>query len=180
MKPATRRAAHLCLTILLLLCTLLCTLALLGALAACRGRSSFTPSAPPSDPATESGFPADFRCWVRYPDGTVVALSHEDTVEVYAALRKMSRSAKAIDAFPLKEDSLRLVFSTGGSAPEATIPAYQLPNASIYGVFTLFPDDTGWYGDHIITSHVTVYQMKAGTYAAIADMVERESLPAAP
>ena len=93
---------------------------------------------------------------------------------------KMSRSAKAIDAFPLKEDSLRLVFSTGGSAPEATIPAYQLPNASIYGVFTLFPDDTGWYGDHIITSHVTVYQMKAGTYAAIADMVERESLPAAP
>ena len=163
--PTTRRIALLCLTILLLLCTL----------SACRGRSSFTPAAPPSDPSTESGFPADFQCWVRYPDGTEAVLSPEDTLEAYAALRKMSRSTKAVTAFPLKEDSLRFVFCTGGTAPEATIPAYQLPNATCYGVFTLFPDDTGWYGDTPITSHVTVYQMKKGTYESFAEMVSRES-----
>ena len=159
-----RRAALLCLAILLLLCTL----------SACRGRSSFTPSAPPSDPATKSGYPADFQCWVRYPDGTEVALPAEDTVEVYAALRKMSRSSKTVEAFPQKENSLRFVFCTGGTAPETTVPAYHLPNATLYGVFTLFPDDTGWYGDTAITSHVTVYKMKAGTYESIASMVSRE------
>lgn len=169
MKPTIRRAAILCLTLLLLLCPL----------SGCRGRSSFTPVAPPSDPATDSGFPADFQCWVRYPDGTEVVLSSEDTLEVYAALRKMSRTSKAVDAFPLKEDSLCLVFCTGGTAPESSIPAYQLPNATLYGVFTLFPDDTGWYGEHIITSHVTVYQMKKGTYESIAGMVA-ESLTTSP
>ena len=162
--PTPRRAALLCLAILLLLC----------ALSACRGRSSFTPSAPPSDPATKSGYPADFQCWVRYPDGTEVALPAEDTVEVYAALRKMSRSSKTVEAFPQKENSLRFVFCTGGTAPEPTVPAYHLPNATLYGVFTLFPDDTGWYGEHIITSHVTVYQMKKGTYESFAAMVSRE------
>ena len=169
MKPTIRRAAILCLTLLLLLCPL----------SGCRGRSSFTPTAPPSDPATDSGFPADFQCWVRYPDGTEVVLSSENTLEVYAALRKMSRTSKAVDAFPLKEDSLYLVFCTGGTAPESSIPAYQLPNATLYGVFTLFPDDTGWYGEHIITSHVTVYKMKAGTYESIASMVA-ESLTTSP
>ena len=164
MKPSPRRAALLSLAILLLLCTL----------SACRGRNSFTPSAPPSDPATKSGYPADFQCWVRYPDGTEVALPAEDTVEVYAALRKMSRSAKSVEAFPLKENSLRFVFCTGGTAPETTVPAYHLPNATLYGVFTLFPDDTGWYGDTAITSHVTVYQMKKGTYESFAEMVSRE------
>ena len=162
--PTTRRIALLCLAILLLLCTL----------SACRGRSSFTPAAPPSDPATKSGYPADFQCWVRYPDGTEVALPAEDTVEVYAALRKMSRSAKSVEAFPQKENSLRFVFCTGGTAPETTVPAYHLPNATLYGVFTLFPDDTGWYGDTAITSHVTVYQMKKGTYESFAAMVSRE------
>lgn len=170
MKPSPRRAALLSLAILLLLCSF----------SACRGRSSFTPAAPPSDPDTDSGFPADFRCWVRYPDGTEVTLSPEATAEVYTALRKMSRSTKSVDAFPIKEDSLRFVFCTGGTAPEAIVPAYQLPNATFYGVFTLFPDDTGWYGDHIITSHVTVYQMKEGTYDSFAEMVEEYRPDAAP
>ena len=160
--PTTRRAALLCLTILLLLCTL----------SACRGRSSFTPAAPPSDPATESGFPADFRCWVRYPDGTEVALPAEDTVEVYAALRKMSRSAKSVEAFPQKENSLRFVFCTGGTAPETTVPAYHLPNATLYGVFTLFPDDTGWYGDNLITAHVHSFKLKEGSFASLLALAD--------
>ena len=160
--PTTRRAALLCLTILLLLC----------ALSACRGRSSFTPSAPPSDPATKSGYPADFQCWVRYPDGTEAALPAEDTVEVYAALRKMSRSSKAVEAFPQKENSLRFVFCTGGTAPETTVPAYQLPNATLYGVYTLFPDDTGWYGDNLITAHVHSFRLKEGSFAALLALAD--------
>lgn len=160
--PMPRRAALLCLTILLLLC----------ALSACRGRSSFTPSAPPSDPATKSGYPADFQCWVRYPDGTEVALPAEDTVEVYAALRKMSRSSKAVEAFPQKENSLRFVFCTGGTAPETTVPAYQLPNATLYGVYTLFPDDTGWYGDNLITAHVHSFRLKEGSFASLLALAD--------
>ena len=160
--PTPRRAALLCLTILLLLC----------ALSACRGRSSFTPSAPPSDPATKSGYPADFQCWVRYPDGIEVALPAEDTVEVYAALRKMSRSSKAVEAFPQKENSLRFVFCTGGTAPETTVPAYQLPNATLYGVYTLFPDDTGWYGDNLITAHVHSFRLKEGSFASLLALAD--------
>ena len=143
MRPITK-ALCLCLSVLLLV----------FGLAACRNKD-FKPAIPPPDEGDKNG-----------------DLPAEDTVEVYAALRKMSRSSKTVDAFPQKENSLRFVFCTGGTAPETTVPAYQLPNATLYGVYTLFPDDTGWYGDDLITAHVHSFRLKEGSFASLLALAD--------
>ena len=87
--------------------------------------------------------------------------------ELYTAVKKIYESSDTVEAIPDRGDSLRLIFCMGGTAPETSIPAYQLPNATLYGVYTLFPDDTGWYGDNLITAHVHSFRLKEGSFEVL-------------
>ena len=164
MRPITK-ALCLCLSVLLLV----------FGLAACRNKD-FHPAVPPPDEGDKSGdLPADLGCWVRLSDGTEYPLAGEKAAELYTAVKKIYESSDTVEAIPDRGDSLRLIFCMGGTAPETSIPAYQLPNATLYGVYTLFPDDTGWYGDNLITAHVHVFRLKEGAYASLLEMAGRES-----
>ena len=157
MRPLTKAMA-LCLAVLLALCSV-----------SCRNRD-FNPATPPADEAGGSPLPADFQCWVRTPDGEEYQAS--DAAALYEAVKKAYQRSDTADAFPDKEGKLLLIFCTGGTAPEATIPAYQLPNATLYGVYTLFPDDTGWYGDNLITAHVHSFRLKEGSFASLLALAD--------
>ncbi|MBQ4112418.1 MAG: hypothetical protein IJD38_06455, partial [Clostridia bacterium] len=87
----------------------------------------------------------------------------------YTAVKKIYESSDTVEPFSDRGDGLRLIFYMGGTAPESSIPAYQLPNAILYGVYTVFPDDTGWYGDNLITAHVHSFKLKAGSYEKMRD-----------
>ena len=160
MKPLICRVALLCITVL----------SVVLSLASCRNRN-FSPVAPPVDGASGDALPADFQCWVKTAEGAEYALNPEAAAAVFDEVRLLYERSDSIDAFSDGEGVLRLVFCTGGTAPETTIPAYQLPNATLYGVYTLFPDDRGRYGGDVITAHVHSFQLKEGSYERIAGMV---------
>ena len=156
------------------LCLCLSVLLLLLSFAACRNRD-FDPAVPPSDEGEKSGdLPTDLGCWVRLSDGTEYPLAGEEAAALYNSVKKTYESSDTIDPFPDRGESLRLIFCLGGTAPETSIPAYQLPNATLYGVYTLFPDDTGWYGDDLITAHVHAFRLKEGAYASLLEMAGRK------
>ena len=69
-------------------------------------------------------------------------------------------------------DELNKMGASISTAPETSIPAYQLPNATLYGVYTLFPDDTGWYGDNLITAHVHSFRLKEGSFASLLALAD--------
>jgi hypothetical protein len=165
MKPIAK-ALCLCLSVLLLLLSF----------AACRNRN-FNPAVPPSDGENGGGdgLSAELGCWVRLSDGTEYPLAGDRASAIYTAVKKAYESSDTVEPFPDRGDGLRLIFCMGGIAPESSIPAYQLPNATLYGVYTIFPDDTGWYGDDLITAHVHTFRLKAGTYASLLEMAGRES-----
>lgn len=153
MRP-TAKAIALCLAVLLL-----CLSAV-----SCRNRQ-FNPATPPADEASGNPLPSDFQCWVILPDGGEYRATN--AAALYETVKKAYERSDTVEPFPDKEDKLLLIFCTGGTAPETTIPAYQLPNATLYGAYSLFPDDTGWYGDNLITAHVKAFGLKAGTYEAL-------------
>ncbi len=161
MRPITK-ALCLCLTALLLFLSL----------AACRNRD-FTPATPPSDGDGGGGLPADLQCWVRMADGAEYSFSGDQAAGLYDAVREVYESSDTVAPFPDGGNGLRLVFCLGGTAPEAGIPAYQLPNARLYGVYTVFPDDTGWYGDDLVTAHVHSFRLRSGSYEKIGKMAEK-------
>ena len=143
-------------------------------LSACRNKD-FTPVTPPSDEGNGGDdLPAALQCWVRLADGTEYPLEGEKAAALYTAVKKAYEASDTVDAFPEGEVSLRLLFCLGGTAPESSIPAYQLPNARLYGVYTVFPDDRGRYGDDLITAHVHSFQLKEGTYASLLEMAGKE------
>ncbi len=159
---STARALALCLAVLLLLLSA----------TACRNRD-FKPAIPPPDEGDKNGdLPADLRCWVRLSDGTEYPLAGEEAAELYTAVKKIYESSDTVEAIPDQGESLRIIFCMGGTAPETSIPAYQLPNATLYGVYTLFPDDTGWYGDNLITAHVHSFRLKEGSFASILALAD--------
>ena len=163
MRPMTKAMA-LCLAVLLL--------SFCGV--SCRNRD-FNPATLPADADGGSPLPADFQCWVKTSDGTEYALTPDQAAEVFDEIKQVYKKSDSTASFPDRQGILRLVFCVGGTAPEATIPAYQLPNATLYGVYTLFPDDTGRYGDDLITAHVHSFKLKSGSYERIAGMVEGEN-----
>ena len=155
------------------LCLCLSVLLLLLSFAACRNKD-FKPAIPPPDEGDKKGdLPADLACWVRLSDGTEYPLAGDKAADVYAAVKKTYEASNSAEPFPDRGDGLRLIFCMGGSAPESSIPAYQLPNATLYGVYTIFPDDTGWYGDDLITAHVHAFQLKEGSYASLLELAGR-------
>ena len=159
---STARALALCLAVLLLLLSA----------TACRNRD-FKPAIPPPDEGDKNGdLPADLRCWVRLSDGTEYPLAGEEAAELYTAVKKIYESSDTVEAIPDRGESLRIIFCMGGTAPESSIPAYQLPNATLYGVYTVFPDDTGWYGDNLITAHVHSFRLKEGSFASILALAD--------
>jgi hypothetical protein len=159
---STARALALCLAVLLLLLSA----------TACRNRD-FKPAIPPPDEGDKNGdLPADLGCWVRLSDGTEYPLAGDKAAALYKAVRKTYESSDTVEAIPDRGDSLRLIFCMGGTAPETSIPAYQLPNATLYGVYTLFPDDTGWYGDNLITAHVHSFRLKEGSFASLLALAD--------
>ena len=105
-------------------------------------------------------------------DGTEYPLAGEAAAQLYTAVKKIYESSDTVEAIPDRGDSLRLIFCMGGTAPETSIPAYQLPNATLYGVYTLFPDDTGWYGDNLITAHVHSFRLKEGSFASLLALAD--------
>ena len=164
MRPIAR-ALCLCLSVLLLLLSF----------TACRNKD-FKPAIPPPDEGDKNGdLPADLACWVRLSDGTEYPLTGETAAKLYTAVKKIYESSDTVEAIPDRGDSLRLIFCMGGTAPETSIPAYQLPNATLYGVYTLYPDDTGRYGADVITSHVHSFRLKAGSFERVAGMVMGEN-----
>ena len=164
MKPTIRAAAFLCLLGLLLLCSL----------SACRNRD-FVPAEPPADADGGNALPADFQCWVRTDDGQEHALPFATASEVFEEVKRVYEKSESVEGFADKDGSIRLVFCTGGTAPEIVIPAYQLPNATLYGVYTLFPDDTGRYGENVVTAHVHSFRLKDGSYERIVELVTGEN-----
>ena len=161
MRPITK-ALCLCLAVLLLFLSL----------TACRNRD-FHPAIPPAGTPAEgqstpaSPFPADFRCSVYVADGDELRLDGEEAAALFEAAKRAYEKSESVDPFEEKPTALRLIFYTGGVAPEAVIPPYQLPNATLYGVYTVFPDDTGWYGDNLITAHVHSFRLKEGSFEAL-------------
>ena len=154
------------------LCLCLSVLLLVFGLAACRNKD-FHPAVPPPDEGGKNGdLPADLACWVRLSDGTEYPLAGKEAAELYTAVKKIYESSDTVEAIPDRGESLRLIFCMGGTAPETSIPAYQLPNATLYGVYTLFPDDTGWYGDHLITAHVHSFKLKEGSFASLLALAD--------
>ena len=159
---STARAFALCLAVLLLLLSA----------TACRNKD-FHPAVPPPDEGDKSGdLPADLGCWVRLPDGPAYPLAGDKAAALYKAVKKIYQSSDTVEAIPARGDSLRVIFYLGGTAPETSIPAYQLPNATLYGVYTLFPDDTGWYGDNLITAHVHSFRLKEGSFASLLALAD--------
>ena len=159
---STARALALCLAVLLLLLSA----------TACHNRD-FKPAIPPPDEGDKNGdLPDDLGCWVRLPDGTEYPLAGDKAAALYKAVKKIYESSDTVEAIPDRGDSLRLIFCMGGTAPETSIPAYQLPNATLYGVYTLFPDDTGWYGDNLITAHVHSFRLKEGSFASLLALAD--------
>lgn len=162
MRPITK-ALCLCLSVLLLFFSL----------AACRNKD-FNPAVPPSDGENGNGdLPADLQCWVKLPDGTEYSLAGDKAAELYTAVKKIYESSDTVAPNPDRGDGLRLIFCMGGTAPESSIPAYQLPNATLYGVYTIFLDDTGWYGDNLITAHVHSFQLKEGSFSSLLALAEQ-------
>ena len=160
MRPITK-ALCLCLSVLLLFLSL----------AACRNKD-FKPAVPPPDEGSGNGdLPADLQCWVKLPDGTEYSLTGDKAAELYTAVKRIYESSDTVEAIPDRGDGLRLIFCMGGTAPESSIPAYQLPNATLYGVYTVFPDDTGWYGDNLITAHVHSFGLKEGSFERMRGML---------
>ena len=160
MRPITK-ALCLCLSVLLLFLSL----------AACRNKD-FKPAVPPPDEGSgNGGLPADLQCWVKLPDGTEYPLTGDKAAELYTAVKRIYESSDTVEAIPDRGDGLRLIFCMGGTAPESSIPAYQLPNATLYGVYTVFPDDTGWYGDNLITAHVHSFGLKEGSFERMWGML---------
>lgn len=159
-----------------ILCLCLSALLLCFSLAACRNKD-FTPATPPTveNEKGEASLPADLQCWVRTADGIEYPLMGEKAAAIYEVVQKAYKSSDTVDAFPDGGTSLRLIFCLGGTAPESSIPAYQLPNATLYEVYTVFPDDKGWYGDNLITAHVHAFRLKEGAYASLLDIAGRES-----
>ena len=162
MRPITK-ALCLCLSVLLLFFSL----------TACRNKD-FDPAVPPSDGENGNGdLSADLQCWVKLPDGTEYSLAGDKAAELYTAVKKIYESSDTVAPNPDRGDGLRLIFCMGGTAPESSIPAYQLPNATLYGVYTIFPDDTGWYGDNLITAHVHSFQLKEGSFSSLLALAEQ-------
>ena len=162
MKRSCRTHLSLCLSMILLFSSLL-------SLPACRNRD-FTPASPPSDPQGGDTLPADFQCWVRTPDGEEYRLPADTAADLFDEVKRIYKKSDSIEAFPNRDGGIRLVFCTGGTAPEAIIPAYQLPNAVLYGVYTLFPDDTGRYGENIVTAHVHSFRLRKGSYERVTEL----------
>ena len=162
MRPITK-ALCLCLSVLLLFFSLI----------ACRNKD-FDPAVPPSDGENGNGdLSADLQCWVKLPDGTEYSLAGDKAAELYTAVKKIYESSDTVAPNPDRGDGLRLIFCMGGTAPESSIPAYQLPNATLYGVYTIFHDDTGWYGDNLITAHVHSFQLKEGSFSSLLALAEQ-------
>ena len=162
MKPTTRLAAVLCVCILLVSVVL--------STCACRNRA-FSPVAPPN-PSGREKYPADFQCWVVENGQTTACLTGTDTAEIFEAVQKIYEKSDTTERFSLSTDGLMLVFCTGGTAPETTIPAYQLPNAQHYGVYTLYPDDRGSYSDVLLTANVHFFALNDGSYEQIRSMIQ--------
>lgn len=153
------RVLALCLAFLLLLTA-----------TACRNRN-FSPATPPNPPGREK-YPSDFQCWI-VENGTVTTcLTGESSAELFEKVKKDYGRSDTAERFTPKEQGIMLVFCTGGTAPETTIPAYQLPNAQHYGVYTLYPDDTGTYSGVLLTANVSFYSLKKGTYESLFSRLE--------
>ena len=136
----------------------------------CRGR--FHPAEPPTEGWLKKTYPEDFECWVITAEDEPYAAS--DPVELFKTVKRIYERSDYTDSFPDGEGMIRLIFCMGGSAPEMVIPSYQLPNATHYGVYTLYPDDTGRYSGVLLTANVTSFSLKEGSYAAIANMLSEE------
>lgn len=146
-------------------------------LPSCRNRD-FSPVVPPPAEAGEDGIRSDpnaLQCWVRTEEGEIYALPLDEVRALFDTVKSIYEKSESIGTFPDKAGGFMLIFCIGGTAPEAGIPAYQLPNATLYGVYTLYPDDTGRYGADVITSHVHSFRLKAGSFERVAGMVMGEN-----
>ena len=153
------RVLALCLALLLLLTA-----------TACRNRS-FSPAAPPNPPG-RGKYPSDFQCWIVENGTATTCLTEEPAAELFEEVKKAYERSDTAERFSSKENGIMLVFCTGGTAPESVIPAYQLPNAHHYGVYTLYPDDTGQYSGVLLTANVSFYSLKKGTYESLLSRLE--------
>lgn len=141
-------------------------------LSACRRNRDFTPvEPPPTEEMVEEGLSTDFQCWIYVGDDEPFCVKGDKASDLLETAKKSYGRARKTDPFPDKEGKILLIFCKGGTAPEVIIPAYQLPDAEFFGVYTLFPDDTGRYGDDMITAHVHSYQLRKGSYEEILEMI---------
>ena len=166
MRFTARHLSLLVATILLLMC-----------LAACSSRRNkdFAPALPPTDTASATKLPADFQCWIYTTDGENIGLTGFAAVELFESVTDAYERSSTAESFPDKDGKFLLIFCTGGTAPDMVIPAYQLPNAVLYGVYTLFSDDTGRYGNDMVTAHVHSFSLEEGTYEALLNLVKKHA-----
>ncbi len=148
---------------------LLTAVLLLLTVTGCRNRD-FSPSVPPNPPG-RGKYPSDFQCWVVKNGQATDCLTEKAAAELFETVKKVYKKSDTTDRLPAKADGIMLVFCTGGTAPETTIPAYQLPNAQHYGVYTLYPDDTGSYSGVLLTANVSFFALKEGSYERLLEMV---------
>ncbi len=168
MKRTVRRPAVLWLLFLLFWAVLF--------LPSCRNRDFSPVLPPPADPAGSDvgDDPNALQCWVRTEEGEIYALPPEGVQGLFDTVKKIYEKSDSIAAFSDKAEGIMLIFCIGGTAPEVGIPAYQLPNTTLYGVYTLYPDDTGRYGADVITSHVNSFRLKEGSYERVMELIGME------
>ena len=153
------RLAVLCLSLLLLILPL----------SACR-KNGFSPANPPNPPGLGK-YPEEFQCWVVENGVARVCLTGDEAAELFEDVKNAYERSTQAERFSAKEKGIMLVFCIPGTAPETTSPAYQLPNAQHYGVYTLYPDDTGTYSGVLLTANVSFYSLKKGTYERVRGMI---------
>lgn len=153
------RTILLCLSLLLLILPL----------SACR-KNGFYPANPPN-PAGRGKYPEEFQCWVVENGEAKSCLTGDEATELFETVKRAYEKSKDTERFSAKEDGIMLVFCIPGTAPETTIPAYQLPNAQHYGVYTLYPDDTGTYSGVLLTANVSFFSLRKGTYEKVQGMM---------
>ncbi len=151
-----KRLTLLCLSVLLLLCS-------------CAGvNPDFRPVASVSEVEEYD----DFSCTVVL-DEKEVRLSGEAAVELYEMAFRACSDSETLIPFELAEETFTLIFYTGGSDSASELTPYLQPDVIHYGYFVLGADDTGRYSEHVLMSHTTTFQLKAGAYEEIRARAEQ-------
>ncbi len=151
-----KRLLFLCLSVLLLLCS------------CARANPDFHPVASVSEVEMYD----DFSCTVVI-DSEEIRLMGEAALQLYERACRVCSDSETVISTVNTDESISLIFYTGGSDTVSDRTPYLQPDAVSYGQFTVWANDTARYSDHVLISHGRTFQLKAGAYEEIRALAEQ-------